>query len=94
MTGLPSAHVLATLVDRLAKAAGLSDHDAERGAAAHRAMIMLREAGLTWRQVIEASGRWVAEPEREFLSASGRKQAPSSKQQAVLHGIFLKVMPS
>ena len=51
-------HVPAALVDKLAKVAGLlgSDHDGERSAAAFRATTLIREAGLTWRQLIEAAG--------------------------------------
>ena len=48
-------------VDRLAKVAGLlgSSHDGERSAAAYRATEILRELGLTWRELVE---RACAEP--------------------------------
>ena len=48
-------------VDRLAKVASLlgSSHDGERSAAAYRATEILRELGLTWRELVE---RACAEP--------------------------------
>ena len=46
------------IIDRLAKVAGLlgSANDGERSAAAYRATQILRDCGLTWRDVIEAAG--------------------------------------
>ena len=66
-------HVPAALVDKLAKVAGLlgSDHDGERAAAAYRATAIIREAGLTWRQVIEAAGPRVVEREPEQPRSGG-----------------------
>ena len=48
----------AELINRLAKVAGMlgSDHDGERAAAALQATRIIREAGWTWRDVIEAAG--------------------------------------
>ena len=58
MMALP-AGLPAELVDKLAKVAGLlaSDLAGERSAAAWHASQIIREAGLTWRDIIEAAGR-------------------------------------
>ena len=57
-------HVPAAALDKLAKVCGLlgSEHDGERAAAAYRATAIIREAGLTWREVIEAAGPRCVEP--------------------------------
>ena len=66
-------HVPAALVDKLAKVAGLlgSDHDGERSAAAYRATVLIREAGLTWAEVIRAAGPRVVEREPEQPRSGG-----------------------
>ena len=80
------------VVNRLAKVAGLlgSSHDGERSAAAYRATEILREHGLTWRELVElaAKGAAPAEPimiEREAtdLPVPWRKAA-----HACLHTVW------
>ena len=75
-------HVPAGIVDKLAKVAGILGLQPRQGkevaAAAHRATCMLREAGLTWRQVIEAAGPRT--PERALLGLQPRLTGTSHVQ--------------
>ena len=67
MSGLPIRHVPAELIDKLSKVAGSwSSDDGERSAATYRATALIRDAGLTWRELIDAAGpRQPIEPEPE-----------------------------
>jgi hypothetical protein len=69
----------AKFVDRLAKVCGLlgSDHDGERASAAFQATKLLRSAGITWREFVEAAA-WKA-MSQEQVRAKPVKPPPKRK---------------
>ena len=75
MSGLPIRHVPAELVAKLSKVAGLlgSAHDGELSAAAYRATVLIRDAGLTWAELIHAAGP--REPKEFDLESDWRSVA-------------------
>ena len=86
----------AELIDRLAKVAGMlgSDHAGERAAAALQATRIIREAGWTWRDVIEAARRDTKRRSSSTGRPPGATRSTNASSALAVHGLGMQFLRS